>query len=172
MKFLSIIVLLVMFVGCSGEDVSRITRKLDDAIVTNQIPTIPVLQPAGFAKLVNSTHSIKDLSFDITGTGGKSPLYHNGSARFSGTITFNQMTSYSNIYQSHQSSCPVANIPVKFECQAKITARIFSQCNIITNAGNYTMRGAFFSAKSSNDRTFDLLNVCVSGPCTGNVPCY
>ena len=172
MKFLSLIFLFTL-IGCSGEDVARISEKIDDITVNATIAPIPALQPAGFAKLVSSTHSVKDLSFDITGTGGTSPLYYSGSARFSGTITFNQMTSFSNIYQQGgHNNCPISGVPVRFECQATISARVFSQCNVTTSSGNYVMKGAFFSARSSSDRTFDILDLCISGPCTGNIPCF
>ncbi len=167
-----LVISMVLFTGCSGEDVIG-GGNIGPIGGGPHIP-VPIFEPVGFAKLIRPTQRVQSLSFDITDTQGKSPLYHEGSARFAGHITFGQLTdfSFNNAYgtTSAGNRCPISGIPITFTCQARISARNFSQCSFSTNGGNYVISGSFFSARSSKDKNFDILYICVEGPCAGP-PC-
>ena len=192
-KNLLIVISVALFIGCSGEQIARTPFPVNPDPRLNARPVIS--QPVGKAKLTDSTYYVEKLQFDISGTQGRSPLHHSGSALFTGTIVFKNLkdqSSFSGHTTTSIGQCPTSGVPIPFQCEAQITGgRNFYGCRMQFSSGSaagsfgsigfgaspvvgalgsgaYTLSGSFFNAKEGHDKTYDVLGVDVRGPCTAH----
>ena len=177
LKYIGILFLLM---ACGDNTYNKRTSRYPSPYGTSNIARGA---SAGVATLSSSTASnVNQMQMQIFGTGGRSALAYNGTAQFTGTITFsgNYSSNYSNyntnIYQpptphypsaypghSPQQRCPAG--PVQFTCQGTLSSGHFKCPNASIYGSAYTISGVLGSGRTTAEN-YEMISVTVIGLCT------